>query len=151
MAPIIDYQTVETNSMPYHLGRLIDHVHLRVSDLERSRRFYRAVLDSIGLGDAYHEDDKCFYADELYVDQAVEYVSRVHLAFQAKDRKTVARFHRVAIENGGRDNGAPGERAYHSQYYAAFVLDPDGNNIEVVCDAPTERSADSIFVERSPG
>ncbi len=52
------------------------------------------------------------------------------------------------ISAGGVDNGAPGLRPYHSQYYAAFVLDPDGNNIEAVCDAPTSRSAESIVVER---
>jgi catechol 2,3-dioxygenase-like lactoylglutathione lyase family enzyme len=112
--------------------------------------FYRAVLESIGLGDSCGENEECFYADELYIDQADDYVSRVHLAFQARDRESVARFHRVGTSSGGTDNGPPGERTYHSRYYAAFVLDPDGNNIEVVCDAPTVRSAESIVVERLP-
>jgi catechol 2,3-dioxygenase-like lactoylglutathione lyase family enzyme len=134
--------------MPYYQGRLIDHIHLRVSDLERSKSFYRAVLNSIGLGESIGDTDECFYADELYVDQAEDDVSRVHLAFQAKDREAVARFYKAAIEEGGTDNGAPGVRSYHSQYYAAFVYDPDGNNIEVVCHAPTQRSAESIVVER---
>lgn len=72
----------------------------------------------------------------------------MHLAFQARDRSSVDRFHAAAIAAGGRDNGAPGLRPYHAQYYAAFVLDPDGNNIEVVCDAPSKRTAPSVTVER---
>ena len=58
---------------------------------------------------------------------------RHHLAFQAKDRATVDAFYRAALAHGARDNGAPGERAYHPGYYAAFVLDPDGNNVEALC------------------
>ena len=80
-------------SSEFHLGRLIDHVHLVVADLEASRRFYRAALAA-----------------------------------------------------GGRDNGAPGERAYHPGYYAAFVLDPDGHNVEAVHHGPAERSARSVRV-----
>ena len=138
--------------MTYHQGRLIDHIHLCVADLERSRRFYRAVLDSIGLGDAFGAGDGCFYADELYVEQAGagQMVSHVHVAFQARDRDSVRRFHRAALAAGGTDNGAPGLRAYHARYFAAFVLDPDGNNIEAVCDAPASRTADSVVVERHP-
>lgn len=134
--------------MQYHQGRLIDHIHLRVADLNRSKAFYKAVLESIGRGDTFVEEDERFFADELYVDEADDHVSRVHLAFQARDRASVDRFHAAAIAAGARDNGAPGFRSYHQQHYAAFVLDPDGNNIEVVCDAPTERSSDSVVVER---
>ena len=134
--------------MKYHQGRLIDHVHLRVRDLERSRRFYKAVLEAIDMSHAYAEAEDYFFADELYVQQAEDYLSQVHLAFQARDRETVDRFYRAAISAGGVDNGAPGLRPYHSQYYAAFVLDPDGNNIEAVCDTPASRSAESIVVER---
>jgi hypothetical protein len=67
-------------------------------------------------------------------------------AVQAKDRATVALWHAAAVAAGGKDNGAPGERPYHPGYYAAFVLDPDGNNIEVVHHGPAQRSADSIRI-----
>ena len=135
--------------MSYHQGRLIDHVHLRVADLERSRRFYRSVLESIQLGDAYGETPNAFFADELYVEAADDYTSRIHLAFQARDQQSVDRFYEAALANGGRSNGAPGIRAYHAQYYSAFVFDPDGNNIEVVCDAPVTRSAESVVIQRN--
>ena len=116
-----------------HQGRLIDHVHLRVADLAASRRFYRAALEAIGRLDAFGEDDHAFWADELYVDRADTIVSRVHLAFQARSQAQVQAFHAAAVAAGGRDNGAPGLRRYGASYYAAFVLDPDGNNIEAVC------------------
>jgi catechol 2,3-dioxygenase-like lactoylglutathione lyase family enzyme len=130
----------------FHVGRLIDHVHLRVADLEASRRFFGAVLDSLGLSDVLVDGDGYFFADELFVDRADGTVSRVHLAFQAADRASVDRFHRAALAAGGRDNGAPGERAYHPGYYGAFVLDPDGNNIEAVHHGPARRSAASVTV-----
>ena len=132
--------------MKLHRGRLIDHVHLRVSDLEASKRFYRAVLASLGVPDALVEGDGFFFADELFVDQADGSVSKVHLAFQAPDRDVVRAFHRAGVSAGGRDNGAPGERPYHPGYYAAFVLDPDGNNIEAVFHGPSTRSAPSVVV-----
>ena len=119
---------------------MIDHVGLLVSDLALSKRFYAAALAPldyrliaefghaagfgaggkpdfwIGLGAATHG---------------------VHVALSTRDRATVDAFHRAAIAAGGRDNGAPGERPhYHPGYYGAFVLDPDGNNIEAVCHAP---------------
>jgi catechol 2,3-dioxygenase-like lactoylglutathione lyase family enzyme len=118
--------------MAYPVGRLIDHVHLRVADLDTSKRFYRAVVASLGLGDAIRESDSHFSVDELWIDRADGPVSRVHLAFQTDGRAAVARFHAAALGAGGQDNGAPGERPYHPGYYAAFVLDPDGNNIEAV-------------------
>ena len=68
----------------------------------------------------------------------------MHLAFQAADHDVVQRFYEAALGAGGRDNGAPGERTYHPGYYAAFVLDPDGNNIEAVYHGPVERSAPSV-------
>jgi len=132
--------------MPFHLGRLIDHVHLRVSDLEASKRFYRAVLAALGKPDVLVEGDGFFHADELFVDKADGPVSRVHLAFQAPNRELVKAFHRAALSAGGRDNGAPGERPYHRGYYAAFALDPDGNNIEAVFHGPSTRSAQSVVV-----
>ena len=134
--------------MTYFQGRLINHVHLRASNLERSRRFYRAVIESIGLGSASNERDDCFWVDEFYVDQADDYVSRIHIAFQAPSREAVQRFHEAGLAHGGTDNGAPGKRLYHSHYFAAFLLDPDGNNIEAICEEPVKRSSDAVAVER---
>ena len=71
---------------------------------------------------------------------------RVHLAFQAADRDMVQRFHAAGLKAGGRDNGAPGERNYHPGYYAAFLLDPDGNNIEAVHHGPAKRSAEAVMM-----
>jgi catechol 2,3-dioxygenase-like lactoylglutathione lyase family enzyme len=71
---------------------------------------------------------------------------RHHLAFQGKDRKAVDAFHVVGLDNGGRDNGTPGERPYHPGYYAAFLLDPDGNNIEAVYHGEADRSATSVKI-----
>ncbi len=136
--------------MRHHLGRLIDHLHLRVADLEASRRFYRAVLKALGRGAAIREGAGHFAADELWIDQADgDPSARVHLAFQARDPRMVAAFHRAALAAGGRDNGAPGPRTYHPGYFAAFVLDPDGNNIEAVYHGPAWRSVASVVVESS--
>ncbi len=132
--------------MEFHRGRLVDHVHLRVKDLEASKRFYRAVLSAIGHADAFVEGKGHFYADELFVDTADSYITRIHLAFQAPDRETVQAFHQAALAAGGRDNGAPGERPYHPGYYSAFALDPDGNNIETVFHGPAKRSAASVVL-----
>ena len=73
----------------------------------------------------------------------------VHLAFQAPDREAVERFHEAALAAGGRDNGGPGERDYHPGYYAAYAIDPDGNNVEAVHHGPSERSAPSVVVTPS--
>ena len=131
--------------MPYHLGRLFDHVHLRVTDLEKSKRFYIAVLGSLGLY-LIGEGEGFFYADELFVSDDGEPTARVHLAFQADGPESVQRFHAAGLEAGGRDNGAPGERDYHPGYYSAYLFDPDGNNIEAVYHGPAERSAPSVVV-----
>lgn len=129
----------------YHVGRLIDHVHLRVSNLEASKRFYRAVLEAVGR-EVTTESETHIGSDELWIDAADEAgPSRVHLAFQAADEAAVQRFHAAGLAAGGRDNGAPGPRDYHPGYYAAFLLDPDGNNIEAVIHAPSvKRSAASV-------
>ena len=99
-----------------------------------------------------------FWADELAISEkdspasAGRLTGPTHVAFQAKDRETVDRFHRAALEVGARDNGAPGERPYHPGYYAAFVLDPDGNNIEAVHHGAAERSAESVVLKfEQPG
>jgi catechol 2,3-dioxygenase-like lactoylglutathione lyase family enzyme len=130
----------------YHLGRLVDHVHLRVRDLEASKRFYSAVLEALGRG-LGGEREGAFWADELYVSDDAEPTARLHLAFQAADEEAVKRFHEAGIAAGGTDNGGPGERSYHPGYYGAYVLDPDGNNIEAVLHGPTSRSAASVVVK----
>jgi len=140
---------METNEL--HRGRLIDHLQLVVRDLPASQRFYTAVLETLGVpiggtGDGF------FWADELFVSTAQSDASegvltgRCHFAFQAKDRAAVDAFHKAALASGGRDNGPPGERPYHPGYYAAFVLDPDGNNVEAVFHGPATRSAASVKV-----
>jgi catechol 2,3-dioxygenase-like lactoylglutathione lyase family enzyme len=134
-----------------HRGRLIDHLQLVVRDLAASQTFYTAVLEVLdiplgGTGDTY------FWADELFVSTADseaalgQLTGRHHLAFQARDRATVEAFHKAALAAGGKDNGAPGERPYHPGYYAAFVLDPDGNNIEAVFHGDANRSAPSVHI-----
>jgi catechol 2,3-dioxygenase-like lactoylglutathione lyase family enzyme len=133
--------------MEIALGRLIDHVHLRVRDLEASRRFYQAVLRATGRDFTSQSPDH-FSSDELWVDRADAAPSQVHLAFQARDRAAVNSFHAAGLAAGGRDNGGPGPRSYHPGYYAAFLLDPDGNNIEAVHHGPARRSADSLTIVR---
>jgi catechol 2,3-dioxygenase-like lactoylglutathione lyase family enzyme len=129
----------------FHQGRLIDHVHLRVRDLEASKRFYRAVLEALGR-ELTRESESAFSSDELYVSADGEPTTGVHLAFHAADRDAVARFHEAALAAGGTDNGRPGERNYHPGYYAAYAFDPDGNNVEAVFHGPSMRSAESIVV-----
>ncbi len=132
--------------MQIHRGRLIDHVHLRVANLDAAKRFYRAVLESLGRAQGIREGDDFYNADELWIDKADGPVSRVHLAFQAESQAQVRAFHAAALRAGGRENGAPGERSYHRGYYAAFVLDPDGNNIEAMHHGPAKKSAESIVI-----
>lgn len=138
--------------MELHRGRLFDHIQLVVRDLAASRKFYEAVLKVLdvpigGSADTY------FWADELFISTADsraasgQLTGRHHLAFQAKDRATVDAFYKAGLANGGRDNGAPGERPYHPGYYAAFLLDPDGNNIEAVHHGEAKRSAASVKIE----
>lgn len=134
-----------------HRGRLIDHVQLVVRDLEASRAFYTAIFEvlQVPMGG---DEDSFFWADEFCVSTADseaaegELTGRTHVAFQAADRAMVDAFHKAALAHGGTDNGAPGLRTYHPGYYASFVLDPDGNNIEAVYHGPAKRSATSVKV-----
>lgn len=141
---------METHEL--HRGRLIDHVQLVVRDLPASQKFYTAILETLGVplggtGDGF------FWADELFVSTRDskaaqgELTGRHHLAFQAANRTVVDAFYEAALANGGKDNGAPGERPYHPGYYAAFVLDPDGNNIEAVYHGEAKRSAPSVSIK----
>ncbi|RZL39976.1 MAG: VOC family protein [Rubrivivax sp.] len=138
-------------SQELHRGRLIDHLHLVVRDLPASRRFYEAVFQVLGVPMGGGGEDY-FWADELFVSTASSHsaqgklTGRVHLAFQAADRAAVDAFHQAALAHGGEDNGKPGERPYHPGYYAAFALDPDGNNIEAVFHGEARRSAPSVTV-----
>jgi lactoylglutathione lyase len=133
-------------------GRLIDHVHLVVADLERSKRFYSAVLAAVGvpLGG---EGPGFFWADELFVSNRESpaasgaLTGRVHLAFQAVSHEVVAAFHQAGLGAGGTDRGAPGPRPYHPGYFAAYLLDPDGNNIEAVFHGPGERSSAAVTIK----
>ncbi|MCX5512318.1 glyoxalase [Kaistia algarum] len=131
--------------MQLHRGRLIDHVQLVVVDIERSRQFYEAVLKVIGV--PVVSAGPYFYADELFVSAGEPRTGRCHLAFQAKDRATVEAFYEAGLAAGGADNGGPGVRDYHADYYAAFLLDPDGNNIEAVYHGPATYSAPSVVIE----
>ena len=134
-----------------HRGRLIDHLQLVVRDLPASRKFYGAILPLLGVPIG-GEGPGYFWADELFVSTADSdaaqghLTGRHHLAFQAKDRATVDAAYKAALANGGKDNGAPGERPYHPGYYAAFMLDPDGNNIEAVFHGEAKRSAPSVQI-----
>lgn len=134
-----------------HRGRLIDHIQLVVKDLSSSQRFYTAVFEALNIPMSGTGEDY-FWADELFVStsdsQAAqgELTGRHHLAFQAQHEAMVDAFYKTALENGGKDNGKPGERTYHPGYYAAFVLDPDGNNIEAVYHGKAMRSAPSVKV-----
>ena len=134
-----------------HRGRLIDHIQLVVRDLAASRRFYEAVFNVLGIPIGGGADDY-FWADELFVSSADseaaqgKLTGRHHLAFQAKDNAMVEAFHKAGLAAGGTDNGPPGERPYHPGYYAAFLLDPDGNNIEAVFHGPHERSSESVKI-----
>jgi catechol 2,3-dioxygenase-like lactoylglutathione lyase family enzyme len=137
--------------MELHRGRLLDHLHIHVRDLEASKRFYRAVFEVFGIPLGGDTKDH-FWADELWVDaepgaQSGAPTSNLHFAIQAPDRAHVEKFYKVGLEAGGRDNGKPGERPYHPGYYAAFLLDPDGNNIEAVYHGPGHRSAASVVIK----
>ena len=135
-----------------HRGRLIDHIQLVVADLPASHRFYDAVFAVLGipLGGAFPNGD--FWYDELFISTATSEAAqgaltgRHHLAFQAADRAMVEAFHRAGLEAGGQDSGAPGERPYHPGYYAAFLLDPAGNNVEAVFHGEARRSAPSVHI-----
>jgi catechol 2,3-dioxygenase-like lactoylglutathione lyase family enzyme len=114
---------------------MFDHVGLRVKDARASTRFYAAALAPLGLGpDPSGSGFGPPGAPGLWIYEGGEGERGVHVAFAAKDRAAVDRFHAAGLAAGGRDHGKPGVRAdYGPTYYAAFLLDPDGNNVEAVC------------------
>jgi catechol 2,3-dioxygenase-like lactoylglutathione lyase family enzyme len=120
---------------------MFDHVVIGASDYEASKAFFLKALEPLGvasvvegpLGVEVSADGK----SSLCIRREPETPSPLHLAFRAESRRQVEAFHRAAIEAGGRDNGAPGLRPrYHAAYYAAFVIGPDGHNVEAVCHEP---------------
>ena len=120
---------------------MLDHITIGVADLGRSKAFYDIALRPLGIERLYAEGaafagygirPKAFF----WVGQRNGQQTSVHIAFTAVNRATVDRFHEAALVAGGSDNGRPGVRPhYHPDYYAAFILDPDGHNIEAVCHA----------------
>jgi catechol 2,3-dioxygenase-like lactoylglutathione lyase family enzyme len=116
---------------------MLDHLGIRVSDFGRSKTFYeralaplgyKVIIEFGGVAVGMGVDRPDFWIGQGPVSEAV------HIAFTSESRATVDAFHQAALAAGGRDNGGPGLRPhYHSTYYGAFVLDPDGNNVEAVC------------------
>ena len=122
---------------------MFDHVKFGVSDFATSKAFFLKALEPLGI--AVVSEGQPTYGIELSADgkvslcmfQTADKPAHLHLAFVAANRRQVDAFHRAALVAGGEDHGAPGLRPhYHANYYAAFVIGPDGHNIEVVCQAP---------------
>jgi catechol 2,3-dioxygenase-like lactoylglutathione lyase family enzyme len=134
---------------------MIDHIGICPADLERSRHFYNSALGALGIrqvmeitpdqsggyhGIGYGDESKPVFWLSTNPRYAIDQNTRrdgMHLAFKAESRAAVDAFYAAALENGGHDNGGPGIRPhYHPAYYAAFVIDPDGINVEAVCHKP---------------
>ena len=116
---------------------IVDHVLFVVSDLEASRRFYTAALAPLGLEELHVQADGVGYGaeglDDFTIDVGEPPTTAAHVAFDAPDRRSVDAFFHAAVTNGGREKGPPGVWTnYSDRYYAAFVYDPDGNNVEAV-------------------
>jgi catechol 2,3-dioxygenase-like lactoylglutathione lyase family enzyme len=119
-------------------GMILDHIGFNVADFERSKAFYLAALAPLGIVAAAEGEGWAMLGrpgkGQLWIGAFGPPPGPVHVAFVAGDREQVRRFHAAALAAGGKDNGAPGLRPhYHPGYYAAFVLDPDGHNVEAVC------------------
>ena len=123
---------------------MLDHLGINVSDYGRSREFYERALAPLGRSVLMEPvANTCGFGGSngkpsfWITDQRRPVTENVHVCFEAADRATVDAFHAAALEAGGTDNGGPGIREiYHPNYYGAFVLDPDGNNVEAVCHRP---------------
>ena len=118
---------------------MIDHFGIKVKDLEASKLFYQQALEPLGYKLAFEIPQAVSFAEprtapsgDFWLSQGQSDAS--HFAFRAETREQVDAFYQAGLVAGGKDNGAPGIRPqYHQPYYAAFVLDPDGNNVEAVC------------------
>ena len=120
---------------------MFDHIGLGVSNYAASRAFFLKSLAPLGVGIVMEGEHGLGLGPKgkpsLWLFQSSEKPVPLHIAFTAENRSQVQQFHRAALEAGGKDNGAPGLRPhYHPTYFGAFVLDPDGHNIEAVCHAP---------------
>ena len=121
---------------------MFDHVVFGVSDYAASKAFFLKALEPLGVavlleGPLGVELGRPDSKSSLCIRRAEEKPAHLHLAFTAENRRQVEAFHRAALQAGGKDNGAPGLRPhYHANYYAAFVIGPDGHNVEVVCHEP---------------
>jgi catechol 2,3-dioxygenase-like lactoylglutathione lyase family enzyme len=120
---------------------IFDHIVLIVSDCDRSKNFYLNALSPLGI-ELIRVDADCIgfgrqNKPSLWICEEVNIQKPMHIAFIAENRKAVDEFHKAAIKVGAKDNGTPGIRPnYHPHYYGAFVIDPDGHNIEAVCRKP---------------
>jgi catechol 2,3-dioxygenase-like lactoylglutathione lyase family enzyme len=122
---------------------VIDHVGLGVSDLERSRAFYEQALAPLGYRLLIERDGSLGFGrngkPDFFIHGNRPVSGPTHVAMASPDRATVDAFHAAGLAAGGPDNGPPGPRPhYHEHYYGAFVLDPDGNNLEAVCHRPSQ-------------
>jgi catechol 2,3-dioxygenase-like lactoylglutathione lyase family enzyme len=120
---------------------VIDHAGLTVADIARSKAFYRAALAPLGYSLLVEGEGYAGFGvppkPDFWLGQGAPKTSPIHVAFRADTRTQVDAFHRAALAAGGKDNGAPGLRPqYHSNYYGAFAFDPDGHNVEAVCQTP---------------
>ena len=127
---------------------MIDHTGIVVSDFEKSKKFYAEALKPIGYllllefpASVTGQTNVAGFGEppkaDFWIGQGTPNEPRIHVAFRAGKRSSVDAFHQAALAAGGKDHGAPGLRPnYHTNYYGAFVLDPDGHNIEVVCHEP---------------
>lgn len=118
---------------------MFDHVIVNVTDLRTSTEFYRAALEPLDIGVVFEEGDWVAFGRKgeritFWVAERAPVVAGTHVAFTVGDRATVDAFHAAGLAAGGTDHGAPGVREdYHPNYYGAYVLDPDGVNVEAVC------------------
>src|SRR5215212_10176055 len=134
---------MHSRSIPTKEKRMLDHIGINVSDYARSKAFFARALEPLGVSlllepkaaaAGFGAHGKPFFWIET---RGPASQGAVHVAFTVEDRATVDAFHAAALAAGATDNGAPGVREiYHPHYYGAYVLDPDGNNVEAVCHKP---------------
>jgi catechol 2,3-dioxygenase-like lactoylglutathione lyase family enzyme len=122
---------------------IFDHISIGVSDYQKSKAFYAQALAPLGIGlileiagwAGFGKDGR----PQFWFGARADAQRPLHIAFVAENREQVRAFYAAAVEAGGKDNGGPGIRAiYHPNYYGAFVIDPDGNNVEAVCHKPEQ-------------